>query len=99
MNVGREKIEYYATQKTAEKGERASGTIDLVNLKAVKKFDNLTFQLECGPDGVYLLRAETNAELAIWMTGLETYLKEKMVSLSCHQCHSPFVKNNLSSKG
>lgn len=33
------------------------------------------------------------------MTGLETYLKEKMVSLSCHQCHLTVVKNNLFSNG
>ena len=32
-----------------------------------------------------MLRAETNAELATWMTGLETYLKEKTVSLTASE--------------
>ena len=80
MNVGREKIEYFTSQKAAEKSDPASGTIDLVNFRGIKKFDDLTFQLDGGPDGVYLLRTGSNSELTSWMTGLETYLKEKTVS-------------------
>jgi hypothetical protein len=51
-----------------------------VNFRGIKKFDNLTFQLDGGTDGVYLLRAGSNIELSFWMNGLETYLKEKTVS-------------------
>ena len=80
VNVGREKIEYFSNQKAAEKSENASGTIDLINLKGVKKFDNITFQLDGGSDGVFLLRADSSAEYACWMNGLELYLKDKLVS-------------------
>lgn len=37
-----------------------------------------------------MLRAETISELATWMTGLETYLKEKTVSLTA----SEFIHNS-----
>lgn len=51
-----------------------------MNFRGIKKFDNLTFQLDGGTDGVYLLRAGSNSELSFWMNGLEAYLKEKTVS-------------------
>lgn len=79
INVSGDKIEYYSNQKAAEKTSNVSGIINLVNFRGVKKFDNVTFQLDGGIDGVYLLRADSNAELACWLNGLETYLKEKLV--------------------
>ena len=80
MNVGREKIEYFTNKGAAEKSETPSGTIDLLNFKGVKKFDDLTFQLDGGSDGVFLLRADSNAEMTMWINSLEVYLKDKIVS-------------------
>ena len=79
VNVGSEKIEYFSNKRAADKPVEASGTIDLINLKSVKKFDSLTFQLDGGSDGVYLLRADSKTELACWINGLDSYLKEKLV--------------------
>lgn len=79
VNVGSEKVEYFSTKKASQKASQPSGTIDLTNLKSVKKFDSLTFQLDGGPDGVYLLRADSGAELTCWINGLDSYLKEKSV--------------------
>ena len=80
MNVGREKIEYFTNRGAADKSETPSGTIDLMNFKGVKKFDDLTFQLDGGSDGVFLLRADSNAEMNMWINSLEVYLRDKMVS-------------------
>ena len=79
VNVGSEKIEYFPNKIAADKPVEASGTIDLVNLKSVKQFDSLTFQLDGGSDGVYLLRADSKTEIACWINGLDSYLKEKLV--------------------
>jgi hypothetical protein len=79
VNVSGDKIEYYSNQKAAEKSSNVSGVINLVNFRGVKKFDNVTFQLDGGSDGVYLLRADSNAELACWLNALEVYLREKQV--------------------
>mmetsp|Transcript_18568 Transcript_18568/g.17889 ORF Transcript_18568/g.17889 Transcript_18568/m.17889 type:complete len:144 (+) Transcript_18568:388-819(+) len=78
VNVSGDKIEYYSNQKAAEKTSNVSGVIHLANFRGVKKFDNVTFQLDGGIDGVYLLRADSNAELACWLNALENYLREKM---------------------
>ena len=45
VNVGSERLEYFASQKASEKGE-VKGQISLANLKSAKKFDELTFQLD-----------------------------------------------------
>jgi hypothetical protein len=81
VNVSGDKIEYYSNQKAAEKSSNVSGVINLVNFRGVKKFDNVTFQLDGGSDGVYLLRADSNAELACWLNALEVYLREKQVRI------------------
>ena len=94
MNVGREKIEYYSNQKAAEKSDNASGTIDLVNFRGIKKFDNITFQLDGGSDGVFLLRADSNAEVACWINGLEIYLKEKTVRTAFYLYYLYFLVLN-----
>ena len=45
MNIGGERLEYFASEKAAEKGD-LKGHIALVNLKAVKKFDDMSFQID-----------------------------------------------------
>ena len=45
MNIAGERLEYFASEKAVEKGE-VKGHITLANLKAVKKFDDVTFQID-----------------------------------------------------
>ena len=45
MNIAGERLEYFASEKAVEKGE-VKGFITLANLKAVRKFDDLTFQID-----------------------------------------------------
>ena len=56
-----------------------SSFIQLENLRSVKKFDEFSFQLDAGPDGVFLLRTESYAQMSCWVKELDKYIKDRQV--------------------
>lgn len=50
VNVSRERLEYFKTEKSAENPENIRGYVDFSQVRSIKKFDELTFQI----DGTYL---------------------------------------------
>jgi hypothetical protein len=51
VNIGKKRIEYYSNQREAENaGREPSGQVLLTNLKTVKNFDDISFQLDGNPN-------------------------------------------------
>ncbi len=79
-NLEKNRLEYFSSRTAAFDGvTKPSGSIQLENLKSVKKFDEFLFQLDAGVDGVYMLRADSYANLACWVNEFDRYIKARQV--------------------
>ena len=80
INAHRDSLDYFNTKSQAESPRsNPSMSIQLSNLISVKRFDDNAFQLDAGPDGVFLLRTDSQAQFTCWMEGLETYIRSRKV--------------------
>lgn len=74
------RLDYFPSRSSAFDGiTKPSGSVQLENLRSVKKFDEFLFQIDAGPDGVYMLRADSYANLACWVNELDRYIKARQV--------------------
>lgn len=76
-------VQYHLNKSKADSGLTPSGSIRLEDLKSVNKFDATTFQItylvEGKKDGVYHLKADSQALLTCWVDGLNAYIKARQV--------------------
>ena len=79
VNPTTECVEYYKTKSSAFNGTAPSGSLSLGNLTAIRKFDGNSFQLIAGAEVLFLL-ADSAAEQACWIRGLEAYILERQVT-------------------
>lgn len=77
VNKDKETLEYFQSKAAATSGKNASKSISLLNLKSVEKFEEWTFRVNASSDGVYMLRAQSQAEYTCWFTALDGYIEEK----------------------
>jgi hypothetical protein len=66
-------LDYYPDKNSPS----SIGTVSLKNFSKIMRFDDTSFQIESSPN-VILLKTESQAELACWMTALEEYLDQKL---------------------
>lgn len=96
INTVKDRIEYFHKKSDfSSNANDPAGKIMLSNIKSVKKFDNKSFQLDAGIDGSYILRAESIAQLTVWITGLETYVKARQVINTTSQFFRQFISSLL----
>lgn len=79
VNPKEDRIEYFSSKQSALIDE-PSGTISLANLRSIKRFDDNSFNIDGGPDGVYLLRTDSQAQLTCWMNEIDSYIRARQVS-------------------
>lgn len=71
MNKVTGDLDYYSSQSSAT----PSGTIRIADIYRIRRFDELSFQIEASTSSV-LLRGESQAELACWIDLLSTYVED-----------------------
>ncbi len=80
INIKEDSLEYFTSRKDADSTlNEAKGKINMENLQSVRAFDDRSFQLEAGPDRVYLLKAESKHEADRWVNSLLQFIREKRV--------------------
>ena len=77
VNGDLERIEYFKMKQQAVDSSYSTGHIDLWDITSVRVFDGNTFQVEAGKK-VLLLKADSAAERACWVSGLQNYLAERL---------------------
>lgn len=75
FNSLNESLEYYTNKSSTS----YTKSVKLCNLKCIRKFDNLSFQIDAGIDGMYMLRVQSQAEYSCWTKALEEYIQQKRV--------------------
>ena len=66
-------LEYYQSKEA----EQYSKAIKLDAIQSISKFADLTFQINAGGSGTFMLKAESMAEYTCWFNGLQCYLGER----------------------
>ena len=89
INPMSESLDYFATKSEAHGSP--SRSFNLENLKSIKKFEENTFQLDFGLDGVCTLRADSLVQYTCWFEGLEKYIKERAVSVITSLCSKSVI--------
>ena len=73
VNAATRSLEYYQTKEAPQ----CSKAIHLDAIQSISKFDELTFQINAGGSGTFMLKAESMAEYTCWFNGLQTYIDER----------------------
>jgi hypothetical protein len=76
VNPDLERIEYFKLKQQASDSTYSTGYICLWDITAIRNFDGTSFQIEAGKN-VMFLKADSAAERACWVQGLESYLEER----------------------
>lgn len=76
VNPALERLEYFKLKQQASNSTYSTGYIDLWDITAIRKFDGNSFQIEAGTNVIFL-KADSAAQRACWLQGLETYLEER----------------------
>ena len=69
-------IEYFASKHNAEAGHKPKFIISMSMITSVIQFDELSFQINAGNQGTFLLRTESSAQYACWIQPLQQYIRD-----------------------
>lgn len=67
-------IEYYNSKRDAENRHTPKHVIKMSSITSVQQFDDLSFQINVGKEGSYLLRAESMAQMTCWVPPIKAYV-------------------------
>ena len=73
VNASTRALEYYKSRETLQ----YSKAIKLDAIQSVSNFEYLTFQINAGESGTFMLKAESMAEYTCWFNGLQGYVEER----------------------
>jgi hypothetical protein len=70
-------LEYFSDKAHAEANIEPSGRILLIDITAIRQFDEFSFHLDAGKSGTYLLKTSSNADLISWMREFSNYIIDR----------------------